>query len=132
MNSFKKPFGVFLLFSLSLSLNGCGLNQKLTGFKEKANSIMQEYKGKISGKVITLETKEVSIGCDRGDITEYTKKGWKIISSNTKEVTCTWKTVQATAGCNLKRDKGCSITVPDKTGEETTYLLEKEIVKEIQ
>ena len=78
----------------------------------------------------TIKTKTVSIKCQRGNIKEYTDKGWQIIGSKSDEVTCTWKTKKARRGCNLENDKGCRITVPDKIGKITTYNLEKEITLE--
>ncbi len=71
------------------------------------------------------EQKTVFIKCGVGDIDNYLKDGWEIVSSQTKEVTCTWKTKRARRGCNLKLDKGCRIRIPDKVGEETQYSLEK-------
>ena len=71
------------------------------------------------------ETIEVSIVCNKESINEYLEKGWEIQSSAVTEVPCTWKTQKSTPKCNLKRDKGCSITVPDIMGTKTTYLLKK-------
>ena len=72
-----------------------------------------------------IDSIEVSIVCNKGSINEYLEKGWKIQSSSVKEVPCTWKTQKSTPKCNLKRDKGCSITVPDIMGTKTTYVLTK-------
>ena len=72
-----------------------------------------------------IESIEVSIVCNKESINEYLEKGWKIQSSSVTEVPCTWKTQKSNPKCNLKRDKGCSITVPDIMGTKTTYLLTK-------
>ena len=60
------------------------------------------------------------------DIKVYVDKGWKISNSISKEVTCTWKTQKANRKCNIDKDKGCRITVPDKMGLEIKYNLERE------
>ena len=72
-----------------------------------------------------IESIEVSIVCNKESINEYLEKGWKIKSSSVMEVPCTWKTQKSNPKCNLKRDKGCSITVPDIMGTKTTYVLTK-------
>ena len=72
-----------------------------------------------------IDSIEVSIVCNKESINEYLEKGWKIQSRSVTEVPCTWKTQKSTPKCNLKRDKGCSITVPDIMGIKTTYVLTK-------
>ena len=72
-----------------------------------------------------IESIEVSIVCNKESINEYIEKGWEIQSSSISEVPCTWKTQKSTPKCNLKRDKGCSITVPDIMGIKTNYVLIK-------
>ena len=71
------------------------------------------------------EKKAVTIKCKKGDIKDYLEKGWRIKSSEKREVTCTWKVQAANKGCNIEKDKGCRITVPDKEGIEIKYFLEK-------
>ena len=44
------------------------------------------------------------------------------------EKICTWKSVPATKGCDMEKDKGCKITKPDKIGEEKIYLLENKFL----
>ena len=48
-----------------------------------------------------------------------------IVKEYSKEKICTWKSVPATKDCNLEKDKGCKITMPDKIGQEKIYLLER-------
>ena len=72
-----------------------------------------------------IEAIDVSIVCNKESINEYLEKGWEIQSSSVTEVPCTWKTQKSTPKCNLKRDKGCSITVPDIMGTKTNYVLIK-------
>ena len=71
------------------------------------------------------EAKTIYITCNRSDIKDYLDKGWMIVNSKNKEVTCSWKTKLASPGCNVKRDKGCLVRVPDKKGEEIQYFLER-------
>ena len=68
---------------------------------------------------------EVKFSCGEDDISEYLDDGWKILKEDSQEKICTWKSVPATKDCNMEKDKGCKITMPDKIGEEKTYLLEK-------
>ena len=112
----------YILIIISLTLVGCGVI-------EKTEEILMP-KGNDLEKIIT-EKKTVSLSCNRGDIKEYLEKGWKVIKTEVKEVPCSWKTKKSTRGCNIDRYKGCKITIPDKMGSQTKYILEKEsIIKE--
>ena len=116
MKIIKNKFVPILIIATLLA--GCELLEKtkdryLPQFNTKENTLKSQ--------------KQISIICGKGDIKEYTEKGWKVLSSSSREVTCSWKSKQATPGCNIERDKGCRITVPDKKGKEVRYLLEKEI-----
>ena len=93
-----------------------------------AIQIMKESGGhsvKLEGGKEIIDSIEVSIVCNKESINKYLEKGWMIQSSSVTEVPCTWKTQKSTPKCNLKRDKGCSITVPDIMGTKTTYILTK-------
>ncbi len=68
---------------------------------------------------------EIIFSCGEDGISEYLDDGWKILKEDFKEKICTWKSVPATKECNMEKDKGCKITMPDKIGEEKIYLLEK-------
>ena len=68
---------------------------------------------------------EVKFSCGEDGISEYLDDGWKIIEEDSQEKICTWKSVPATKDCNMEKEKGCKITMPDKVGEEKIYLLEK-------
>ena len=68
---------------------------------------------------------EIKFSCGRDGISEYLEDGWIILKEDTQEKICTWKSVPATKDCDMKKDKGCKITKPDKIGEEKIYLLEK-------
>ena len=76
---------------------------------------------------INLEKKrmELKFSCGEDGISEYLDDGWIIIKEDSQEKICTWKSVPATKNCDMQKDKGCKITMPDKIGEEKVYLLEK-------
>ena len=68
---------------------------------------------------------EIKFSCGDNGISEYLDDGWTILKEDSQEKICTWKSVPATKDCDMKKDKGCKITKPDKIGEEKIYLLEK-------
>ena len=68
---------------------------------------------------------EIKFSCGDIGISKYLDDGWIILKEYSKEKICTWKSVPATKDCNMEKDKGCRITMPDKIGEEKIYLLEK-------
>ncbi|MDA9745959.1 alpha-2-macroglobulin [Prochlorococcus sp. AH-736-K20] len=68
---------------------------------------------------------EIKFSCGEDGISEYLDNGWTILKEEYKEKICTWKSVPATKDCDMEKDKGCKITMPDKIGEEKIYLLEK-------
>ena len=68
---------------------------------------------------------EIKFSCGDNGISEYLDDGWNILKENTQEKICTWKSVPSTKDCDMEKDKGCKITMPDKIGEEKIYLLEK-------
>ena len=68
---------------------------------------------------------EIKFSCGEDGISEYLDDGWIILKEDSQEKICTWKSVPASKDCDMKKDKGCKITKPDKIGEEKIYLLEK-------
>jgi hypothetical protein len=68
---------------------------------------------------------EIKFSCGDNGISEYLEDGWTILKENSQEIICTWKSVPATKDCDMEKDKGCKLTMPDKIGEEKIYLLEK-------
>ncbi len=82
--------------------------------------------------LLVTETIEVTIVCNKSSIDSYINKGWKIQTSNASEIPCTWKTKKLTPKCNIKKDKGCAITVPDILGTKVTYTLIKTRSKDNQ
>ena len=72
-----------------------------------------------------VERMEIRFSCGENGISEYLDDGWIIIKEDSQEKICTWKSIPATKGCNMEKDKGCKLTKPDKIGEEKIFLLEK-------
>ena len=68
---------------------------------------------------------EIKFSCGEDGISEYLDNGWTILKEDYREKIWTWKSVPATKDCDMEKDKGCKITMPDKIGEEKIYLLEK-------
>ena len=116
MNSIKK-ISQALLISILLSSCKTPINQEnpLINSEEKVNKITNSEKKRM----------EIKFSCGEDGISEYLENGWIIIKENTQEKICTWKSVPATKGCAMEKDKGCKITKPDEIGEEKIYLLEK-------
>ena len=73
----------------------------------------------------TKNKMEVKFSCDKEGISEFLNNGWIIVEKYTQEKICTWKSVPANKDCDLEKDKGCKIIIPDKIGKEEVYLLEK-------
>ena len=68
---------------------------------------------------------EIKFSCGEDGISEYLDDGWIVLREESQEKICTWKSVPATKGCDMEKDKGCKITKPDKIGKEKIYLLER-------
>ena len=100
----------------------------LTSCKTSVNKDKQIINSeKNTNENINLEKKriEIKFSCGENGISEYLEEGWKIINEESQEKICTWKSVPATKNCDMEKDKGCKITMPDKIGEEKIFLLEK-------
>ena len=108
----------YFLFTSLVFLTGCSLVNNVDSILPNNNP---ERK-----KVIVKENLQVTISCNKENIQNYIDKGWKILDQQINEVPCTWKTVKANKDCNLKRDKGCAIKVPDIKGEQIIYRLTRE------
>ena len=74
---------------------------------------------------ITKKKMEVRFSCEKDGISEFLNNGWSVVEEYTQEKICTWKSIPANKDCDLEKDKGCKITIPDKIGKEKVYLLEK-------
>ena len=68
---------------------------------------------------------ELKYSCGEDEISEFLSDGWIIVEEYSEEKICSWKSIPATKNCDMEKDKGCKLTIPDKIGEEKTYFLEK-------
>ena len=68
---------------------------------------------------------KIKISCGDGNIEEYLQKGWAINKVDSIEKTCSWKSIAANKTCDIEKDKGCKVIVPDKLGTEKIYTLER-------
>ena len=100
-------------------------------FLTSCRSINKDYpinnsEGNINEKNNSKKEKmEVKFSCGKDGISEYLEDGWVILNEYSQEKICTWKSVPANKKCDMEKDKGCKITIPDKIGKEKIYLLEK-------
>ncbi len=113
----NKKFEIGLMISIGCLMSSCSLI-------EKAEEIIIPSE---NGDIETSLTQEktIKIRCDRDSIKKYIDEGWEIKNQSEKEVPCTWKSKKSKKGCDLDKDKGCKITVPDTMGKEVEFLLEK-------
>ena len=112
-----KHFSRIILLSIVLSSCRASINKKypLNNLEENINENSYSEKKRM----------EIKFSCGADGISEYLDNGWNLIKEDSQEKICTWKSVPATKDCNMEKDKGCKITMPDKIGEEKIYLLEK-------
>ena len=107
------------LFLILILITSCKrtLNQDefIKNSEDKKNDLTTNSKKKM----------EVRFSCEEDGISELLNKGWTIVEEYTEEKICTWKSVPANKKCDMEKDKGCKITIPDKIGKEKIYLLEK-------
>ena len=116
INHFAKVINIsFILIFLS-SCNNLNFN----GSKFK-NDLFNNSEKNLTDK----DELEISISCEEGSIEKYLQNGWKINKEYSQEKICSWKAMPANSSCDMEKDKGCKIIVPDKLGVETFYLLEK-------
>tara|TARA_A100001388_G_C28586812_1_gene411569 strand:- start:269 stop:619 length:351 start_codon:yes stop_codon:yes gene_type:complete len=100
----------------------------LTSCTKKVNKeeLIKDSKEQKSEQLVDSKSKmEVRYSCGEDGISELINNGWVILEEYTEEKICSWKSLPANKDCDLEKDKGCKITVPDKIGEEKIYLLEK-------
>ena len=117
MKNLAKSVNIFLVLFL---LSSCKINLPLDRLKIKNDKINN------SEKTLNNENKlEIKISCGEGDIKEYLKNGWEISKEYSEEKICSWKSVPANNSCNIEKDKGCKVIIPDIIGKEIFYLLEK-------
>ena len=107
------------LFTIILFLTSC----RTSVDKKDPNINSKDSKSEL---INTAKSRmELKYSCGEDGITEFTSDGWIIVEEYSEEKICTWKSVPATKDCDMEKDKGCKITMPDKIGEEKTYILEK-------
>ena len=116
MNKIKQ-FSQILLIAILLSSCKSSLNKEnpINNLEKNINENTKSEKKRM----------EIKFSCGDDGIAEYINDGWIILKENSQEKICTWKSFAATKDCDMKKDKGCKITKPDKIGEEKIYLLEK-------
>ena len=115
----KKNLEITKLFILLIFLTSC----KSTVNKDELIKDSEVQKSKQTN--VAKSKMEVRFSCGEDGISEYLDDGWTILTEDSKEKICTWKSVPASKDCDMEKDKGCKITKPDKIGEEKIYLLEK-------
>ena len=116
MENFIKLTKLFLLLTLLTSCKTPVNNKEL---------IKDSEEQKIEQLNTAKNKMEVRYSCGEDGISEFLNDGWIIIEEYSEEKICTWKSYPATKDCDMEKDKGCKITMPDKIGEEKVYLLEK-------
>ena len=91
----------------------------------KEEPIINSEKNKNEINNSEKERMEIRFSCGDNRITELLDDGWIILKEDSQEKICTWKSFPATKDCDMEKDKGCKIKMPDIIGEEKIYLLEK-------
>ena len=115
----KKSLEITNLFILLIFLTSC----KSTVNKDE---LIKDSEVQKSKQINVAKSKmEVRYSCGEDGISEFLNDGWIIFKEYSEEKVCTWKSIPATKDCDMEKDKGCKITMPDKIGEEKVYLLEK-------
>ena len=105
-------FMVIILSSCKTSIN----NEEFIKNSEKPKSeLINTEKSKM----------ELRFSCGEDGISEFINDGWIIVEERSEEKICTWKSIPASKDCDIEKDKGCKITIPDEIGEEKVYFLEK-------
>ena len=116
MKNFLKISNLFLVL---LILTNCK-----TSVDKKSPKI--ELKNNQDNEVNKVKNKmEIRVSCGEGEILEFINDGWVIVEENSEEKICSWKSFPASKDCDMEKDKGCKVTIPDKIGEEKIYLLER-------
>ena len=116
MNTVKQ-FSQIILISIFLSSCRTSIKKEypIKNLEKNINEISNSEKKRM----------EIKFSCGEDGIKEYLDDGWILLKEDSQEKICTWKSVPATKDCNMEKDKGCKITMPDRIGEEKIYLLEK-------
>ena len=116
MNNFIKITNLTLVLICLTSCKSTVNNKELIKKPEKLKS----------EQINTAKSKmELKYSCGEEGISEFLNDGWVIVEEYSEEKICTWKSFPATKDCDMEKDKGCKITIPDKLGKEKIYILEK-------
>ena len=119
----KLQYSKFIVLAIAMLVSSCKSISKLREInipKFNSNNVEKSI----------IEKKTIAISCNKGNIKSYTDEGWLIKDTKTQEVVCSWKTKAAKKGCNIDKDKGCKITIPDQMGEQKIFFLERKSVKD--
>ena len=115
--NFIKQFLKIILITTFLSSCRTSINKEnqIKNLEKNINEISSSEKTRM----------EIRFSCEEDGISEYLDDGWNILKEDSQEKICTWKSVPATKNCNMEKDKGCKVTMPDRIGKEKIYLIEK-------
>ena len=115
----KNLIKIAQIFLLLIFLSSC---------KNTSNDelFIEDSEDQKSEKLIRAKNRiEVRYSCGEDGISEFINNGWVIVEEYTEEKICTWKSFPATKDCDMEKDKGCKVTIPDEIGKEKVYVLEK-------
>ena len=115
----KNIIRFFLLLVGLLIISSCKTLTNKDTFIDESKEIIKKSSSSENNQL------EIRFSCGEDGISKYTNDGWVVVKEYSEEKICTWKSVPATKDCNLEKDKGCKITMPDKIGQEKIYLLER-------
>ena len=110
---------LFPLFICLLIISSCKRLTKTDTFIDESNENINKNSSSKNNQI------EIRFSCGEDGLSKYTNDGWVVVKEYSEEKICTWKSVPATKDCNMEKDKGCKITMPDKIGQEKIYLLER-------
>ena len=119
----KNLIKIAQIFLLLIFLSSC---------KNTSNDelFIEDSEDQKSEKLIRAKNRiEVRYSCGEDGISEFINNGWVIVEEYTEEKICTWKSFPATKDCDMEKDKGCKVTIPDEIGKEKVYVLEKQSKK---
>ena len=116
MKFFIKLSQIFLILAF---LTSCKKAVNKEDFKKDTEENQSDQLFRAKNKM------EVKYSCGEDGIAEFLNNGWIVVEEYTEEKVCTWKSIPATKDCDIEKDKGCKITVPDEIGKEKVYILEK-------
>ena len=115
----KNIIRLFPLFAALLIISSCKTLTKKEAFIDESTENIKKDSSSENNQL------EIRFSCGEDGISKYTNDGWEVVKEYSEEKICTWKSVPATKDCNMEKDKGCKITMPDKIGQEKIYLLER-------